>query len=218
MKLTRPGPVPVAGDESEIHTASATAVHAHSLAVVIVRLPAPPVAAIVWLAGPTSYRQGARWDTRTCCPFTSIIPSRTDDSSLAATRKDTFAVPCPDEGANAEIQFTFVDTSHAHSGCVVMLRVPLPPLASIIGGALSETTHLRGLGPVVTVEEVPHPDTRTVTSSATPTLHAPRGPTQALLNCIACLGIPRRCEQATFQRIRCMASALYRRSPCAGRV
>lgn len=173
MKLTRPGPVPVAGDESEIHPTSATAVHVHSLAVAIVRLPAPPVAAIVWLAGPMSYRQAARWDTRACSPFTSIIPSRADDSSLGATRNDTFAVPCPDEGANAKIQSTFVDTSHAHSRCVVMLRVPLPPLASIIGGALSETTHLTLSGPVVTVEDVPHPVNKTVTRSATPNVYAP---------------------------------------------
>jgi hypothetical protein len=58
---------------------------------------------------------------------------------LAATRNDTFAVPCPEAGDNAEIQFTFVEASHAHSGCVVTASDPAPPLASIIAGVVSVT-------------------------------------------------------------------------------
>jgi hypothetical protein len=96
-----------------------------------------------------------------------------DEPSLAATRKDTFAEPCPDPGVNAEIQLTLVDASHAHSGCVEMLREPVPPTASNIGGAPSETTHLTGLGLVLSVEDVPHPDTSNATSSPTPAMNDP---------------------------------------------
>ena len=101
-----------------------------------------------------------------------------DDPSLAATRKDTSAEPCPDAGVNAEIQLTFVDASHAHSGCVKMLREPVAPTASIIGGAPSDTTHLTGLGLVLTVEDVSHPDTSSATSSPTPAVNNPRHPTR----------------------------------------
>jgi hypothetical protein len=95
----------------------------------------------------------------------------------------------------------------------VMLRVPPPPLASIIGGALSETAHLTGLGPVLTVED-PHPDTSTATSSATPAVSTPRRPTQALpKGFTAGLGIQRRGEQEAFQRVRAWPSALYRKTP-----
>ena len=54
VKLMRPDPIPVADDESIIHATSATAVQAHSLAVVIVMLPTPPLAATFWLNGATS--------------------------------------------------------------------------------------------------------------------------------------------------------------------
>lgn len=97
-----------------------------------------------------------------------------DEPSLASTRKDTSAEPCPDAGVNAEIQLTFVDASHAHSGPVEMPREPVPPMASIIGGAPSDTTHLTGLGLVLTVEDVPHPDRTSATSSARPAVNSPR--------------------------------------------
>jgi hypothetical protein len=178
MKLTRPLPVPVADDVSMIQPTSTVAVHEHSLVVVTVMLPEPPPTAMLWFAGPISYRHGARWDTRACSPFTTIMPSRVDDPSWGATRKDTSAVPCPVVGANAVIQSTLVDTSHAHSGCVVMVRVPLPPTASIMGVAPSDTTHLTGFGPVLTDEDVSHPDTSEAASSAPPAASNPRRLTQ----------------------------------------
>jgi hypothetical protein len=68
-----------------------------------------------------------------------MLPSRAADPSLAATRNDTLAVPCPDAGTNAEIQFTLVEASHAHSGCVLIDTEADPPPASISGGAVSDT-------------------------------------------------------------------------------
>ena len=53
-KLTVPVPVPVAGDVIVIQPDSAVADHVHSLAVVIVSLPEPPLAPTVWLDGVTS--------------------------------------------------------------------------------------------------------------------------------------------------------------------
>ena len=129
-----------------------------------------------------------------------------DDPSLAATRKDTSAEPCPDAGVNDEIQLTFVDASHAHSGCVEMLREPVPPPASIIGGAPSDTTHLTGLGLVLTVEDVPHPDTRTATTSATPAVNNPRWRTLTSASIPPQASDRRlRCEQDPFQCVRGIA-------------
>jgi hypothetical protein len=71
--------------------------------------------------------------------LTTIMPSRADVPSFAATRNDTLAVPCPDGGDNAEIQLTLVDASQPHSGCVVTASAPEPPPASNIGGAASAT-------------------------------------------------------------------------------
>src|SRR5262245_14823636 len=62
VKLTRPLPVPVADDVSMIQPTSTVAAHEHSGVVVTVMLPEPPPTAMLWLPGPTSYRQGARWD------------------------------------------------------------------------------------------------------------------------------------------------------------
>ena len=53
-KLTVPVPLPVADDVSAIQPTSTVAVHAHSLAVVIVRLPDPPVELTVCVDGVTS--------------------------------------------------------------------------------------------------------------------------------------------------------------------
>jgi hypothetical protein len=77
-------------------------------------------------------------------------------------------------GVNAEIQLTFVDASHAHSGCAVMLRDPVPPTASITTGTPSDTTHLTGLGPALTVVDVSQPDTSDATSNAALAVTNPR--------------------------------------------
>ena len=49
-----PVPVPVVGEVRAIQPASTVAVHAHSLAVVMVRLPVPPVELTVCVDGVTS--------------------------------------------------------------------------------------------------------------------------------------------------------------------
>src|SRR5262245_61075041 len=82
-----------------------------------------------------------------------MVPSRAAASSLAATLKDTVAMPCPDAGDNAKIQPTFVDASQVHSGCVVTASEPVPPAASIIGTGARVIEHLTGFGPVESVDD-----------------------------------------------------------------
>jgi hypothetical protein len=61
-----------------------------------------------------------------------MLPSRTDVPSLGVTRNVTSPLPCPDVGDNDEIQLADVEASHAHSGCAVTRKLPVPPSASII--------------------------------------------------------------------------------------
>jgi hypothetical protein len=50
-----------------------------------------------------------------------------------------------------------VDVVQVHSGVVVMVSTPLPPLAAIVGGAsASEGAHLTGDGAVTVVESDVH--------------------------------------------------------------
>jgi hypothetical protein len=77
---------------------------------------------------------------------------------LGRTRNDRFAAPCPEAGDNPEIQFTLLVASQRHSGCVVIASDPLPPSAPIVGGEAIDTTHFTGFGPVLMVEDVPHPE------------------------------------------------------------
>jgi hypothetical protein len=52
VKLITPPPVPLVGAVSEIQFASLVAVHAHSASVVVtVTVDAPPLVAMVWVAG-----------------------------------------------------------------------------------------------------------------------------------------------------------------------
>jgi hypothetical protein len=147
-------PLPVAGGVSEIQFTSTVAVHAHSAEVESVTLPDEAENPTFWVVGDTLYRHGARCDTRACSSLTTIVPSREDAPSLGATRNDRLAAPCPDVGDNDEIQFALVPASHLHSGCVEIASDPVPPTASIVAGAVSETTHFTGLGPVLIVEDV----------------------------------------------------------------
>jgi len=137
VKLTVPLPLLLTGGTSVIQLTSVVAVHAQSLLTETDTLPEPPPAPTLWFEGATSYRQGARCDTRMWLSLMTISPSRADDPSLAATRKDTSPVPCPDVGVIAEIQFAEVDAFQAHSGCVVTFTVPEPPDASTIEGVVT---------------------------------------------------------------------------------
>jgi hypothetical protein len=65
VKLTVALPLPLTGGASVIQLTSAVADHAQSLAVVTLAVAGPPAALMFWVAGATSYRQGARCDTRT---------------------------------------------------------------------------------------------------------------------------------------------------------
>ena len=133
------GPIPVAGPVSVIQGVSVVAVQAQSPSVVTSTVEAPPLVAIVWLAGVSVKRHGARCDTLACSLLIVIMASRTDAPSFAATRNDTVPLPCPDAGDKLEIQLALVDAVHAHSGCVLTVIALFPPAASIIGGAVSET-------------------------------------------------------------------------------
>ena len=139
MKPITAGPVPLVGGVIESQLESVVAVHTHSASVATLTVDAPPLVATVWLAGVSTYRHGARCDTRACSLLMTILPSRIDDPSLAVTRNDTEPLPCPDAGDKPVIQFADVDAVHAHSGCVVTVIELLPPTASIIGGLATAT-------------------------------------------------------------------------------
>jgi hypothetical protein len=173
-KLTVPFPLPVVEDVNVIQVASRNTVHPHSLEVAMLRVAEPPLAPVPKLIGETSYRQGARWETRACSPFTRMAPSRAEAPSLAATRNDTVADPCPDAGDRAEIQSVVAAASHTHSGCVVTDSDPAPPTASSAGGVASVTRHFTGFGPSLTSEDVSQPETSTLASSTATHTNAPR--------------------------------------------
>ena len=151
------GPVPVAGPVRVIQVVSVVAVQAQSPSVVTSTVAAPPLVAMVWLAGVSVKRHGARCETRASSLLIEIVPSRTDAPSLAATRNVTLPLPCPDAGDTLVIQLALVDAVHAHSGCVLTVIALFPPAASIIGGAVSATWHLTGSGPAETVDVVSQP-------------------------------------------------------------
>ena len=134
----------------------------------------PPLAPVPRLDGETSYRHVARWDTRACSPLTMMAPSRGDAPSLAATRNDTVADPCPDAGDSTEIQSVVVAASHTHSGCVVTASDPAPPAASSAAGAANVTPHFTGFGPWVIVEEVSQPETSTPVAKMAKARSVPR--------------------------------------------
>ena len=77
-----------------------------------------------------------------------MSPSRADDPSLGVTRNSTSPLPCPEAGDNPKIQFTALDTFHAHSGCVVIDSLAVPPPASTFDGVASDTGHLTDSAPV----------------------------------------------------------------------
>ena len=136
--MTAPLPLPDTGAASDIHVTSLVAVHAHSLDVDTVTRPLPLPDVTLCVAGVRSKRQGARCDTRTCAPLTLTLPSRCALPSLGVARSSTLALPCPEDG-DSEIHGAPLVAVHAHSGFVVTARVPVPPPASIIDGAASET-------------------------------------------------------------------------------
>jgi len=158
VKVMTPAPVPLVGAVNEIHSASVVTVHAQSTSVVVtVIVDAPPLVAMVCVAGDSVYRHGARCDTRACSLLMRIVPSRTDVPSFAAARNATLPFPCPEVGDSPKSQLALVEAVHAHSGSVVTVIELLAPAASNIAGAATETWHLTGLGPVDTVDEVSQP-------------------------------------------------------------
>ena len=54
VKLTVPFPLPLVAEVGEIQVTSVPAVHAHSLSVATLTVPAPPSAPTSWFEGPTS--------------------------------------------------------------------------------------------------------------------------------------------------------------------
>src|SRR5262245_29751709 len=110
------GPVPVAAPVSVIQVVSVVAVQAESLSVVTSTVETPPLVAMVWLAGVSVKRHGARCVTRVSSLLIVIVPSRTAAPSFAATRNETLPLPCPAAGDTLEIQLALVDAVHAHSG------------------------------------------------------------------------------------------------------
>jgi len=68
---------------------------------------------------------------------------------LAAAWNSTLPLPCPEAGVRPVIQVELDDAVHVHSGSVDTVTAFLPPPASIdVEGALRETWHFTGEGPV----------------------------------------------------------------------
>ena len=93
VMLISPEPVPLVGD-NDSHPSSVAAVHLHSGSfAATVRVDALPLVAMVCAAGLNVKRQVARCETRARSSLTAMVPSRAEDPSLAATRKDTLPLP-----------------------------------------------------------------------------------------------------------------------------
>jgi hypothetical protein len=114
-----------------------------------------------------------------------MSPSRADASSLGVTRNSTLPLPCPEAGDNPEIQFTALDTVHAHSGCVAIDNLAGPPPASTTDGFVSDTPHLTDSGPVpvtVVVEDALQPAVTAAATRTTATSRDGRRLTRPTLN------------------------------------
>lgn len=136
-KRTVPLPLPVIGDVRAIQLTLVVAAHAQSVPVVAVMASAvgPPAAGTLRLEGATSNLHCARCDTRTRCALTTMSPSRGVVPSFAATPNSTVRVPWPDAGDNPEIHSAADVAFQAHSGSVVTVKLPLPPIESrLVGG------------------------------------------------------------------------------------
>src|SRR6188474_1696352 len=95
-------------------------------------------------------------------------PSRAVALGFAPARNCRLALPCPLAGATSEIHATSADAVHAHSGLVVTVTVPVPPLAPTASCEVdSVTAHLAAAGPVTDSDDVePQAATRRVQTRA----------------------------------------------------
>jgi hypothetical protein len=172
VKFTDPFPLPVAPDVTVIQGTLLTASQRQPLCVdTVIVVPVPPDASMFWLVGEIVESQVGvtgpcpRCDTNTCCPLTTIVPSREAVLSLRATLNVMVALPLPDAGDNPEIQLTAVEASHAHSASAVRLMLPRPPPASTVGGEPNETSQLSAVGAEDTLEEDSHPPIATAATT-----------------------------------------------------
>lgn len=135
LKLTFPGPVPLAPEVTVIHGALLDADHAHPDVVdMLTCVPAPPAAATDWLVGLIEKEHvGATWFVAW---FTVIVwlaiesePTRAI-SVLAATENVTLPLPLPLVPETIVSHGTLLVAVHVHP-CVVATAIgaPVPPLA-----------------------------------------------------------------------------------------
>ena len=86
--------------------------------------------------------------------LTVTPPRRDTGSGFAAIRRFNVALPWPVPGDARAIQPASAVAVHAHSSCVAILTLPVPPPASIADVAVdSDTWHLAGAGPVEVVSD-----------------------------------------------------------------
>jgi hypothetical protein len=137
---TLPFPLRVTGVVNEIQSASAAAVHEQALGADTTISRVPPPASMVRKPGRSSNRQAACCDTRTRLSLTTISPSRTEGRGLGAARNSTEPVPCPDVGDRPESQLEPVETSQGHSGDVVTVMLPIPPLEPMLDAGTAKVT------------------------------------------------------------------------------
>lgn len=131
VNATVPLPVPAAPEVIVIHDAVGTAVHAHPLAVVTVKLPEPPAAGTVAPCGFSVYVQlgsGAAWFTVNVRPAMEIVLERAEPT-FGSTTYPTVPLPLPLAPVGNEIHDALVEAVHVQPAAAVTPMEPVPPSA-----------------------------------------------------------------------------------------
>jgi hypothetical protein len=131
VNATVPLPLPAAPEVTVIHGADATAVHAHPLDAVTVKLPVPPAAGTVAPPGFSVYVQfgsGAAWFSVKVRPATEIVLERAAPT-FGSTRYPTVPFPLPLAPAGNEIHDALVEAVHEQPAAAVTPMEPVPPIA-----------------------------------------------------------------------------------------
>jgi uncharacterized membrane protein len=130
-KLTVPSPLPLAPAVMVIQASLLVAVQVQPAAAVTLVEPAPPAAAMVWLAGLMENVQPDPCETEKVCPATVIVPVRAGPV-LAAAEKLTVPLPVPVAPAVMVIQASLLVAVQAQPAAAVTLVEPAPPAAAMV--------------------------------------------------------------------------------------
>lgn len=126
VKVTLPGPLPVAPAVILNHGTSLVAIQPQPLVVATeIGADDPPLAGTVREVGSIVTKQEPAWVTATVCPATTTVPARAEPP-LVATAIDTTPLPVPPDGAIA-IHVESDAAVQAHDAPVVTDTCDVPP-------------------------------------------------------------------------------------------